>query len=433
MMMDDAQIKMEILRKLLDAHERSTSYGKPSPWARDVILSIDANTFPEAFSPDGREALSVLRSTIGDLAASGACRVVNERATSDALPRQLRVGPEEISTAYCLAERFGFLPLSRVIAATREAVAGVLSTEMADWARTYLTLVDNALSDANPKPLGMSRERFKRDHRDVIDALRALCAISLGVDVWERMLSEAVFGRTKRLGAIRGLVADLLLRADPAWLGADRDDVPDVLESYGIRRKPGTLRCAGAGAMLVNGREYRLEDFTPTASLPEDWAEAWLRAAVDSAISTITTIENEYSFLSYVAEVGSPAALRERGELVVYVAGFPAPWLTTLLRNTAARTGARLRHWGDADVGGLLIWKLLRTRTGLPVDIFRTTASWVREQARRGGQKLTPRERAALHRLREQFGGELGNDYSDARDIASALLEMNIKLEQERY
>ena len=93
-------------------------------------------------------------------------------------------------------------------------------------------------------------------------------------------------------------MAKLLLRSDPSWAGFELDDGADVLEAYGVRRKPGTLRCAGAGALQVNGRTYELADFAPTASLPEAWGDAWCDAAAAAGVACITTIENECRFFS---------------------------------------------------------------------------------------------------------------------------------------
>jgi hypothetical protein len=422
------------MRKLLEAHERSGSFGKPAPWPRDVILSVDAKAFPEAFAPDGRERLDALRHAILNLEEAKLCRVTYERGGGgDALPKQLRLGPDELSAAYLAAIADGFVPLANAIDVVRNRVEEQQRSATTDWAANFLEKVRLGLAAADPSPFGMSRERFKRLHIDVADALTALCAISTGVDAWERMLSERIFGRTKRLGAIRSLVGGLLVRADPAWLGLDSEDMPDVLESYGVRRKPGLLRCAGAGRLRINTREYRLEDFVPVAALPEAWGSSWRQAAAEEEIETITTIENEYSFLSYVDEVGGVEGLRRRREYVVYVAGFPAPWLTSLLQQTVETTGATLRHWGDADVGGLLIWRLLRMRVGRPVPFFRTTPDWIRSETTEGGQPLSMRERAALHRLRESFELHNEDDYREAHAIASALLAANRKLEQERY
>jgi hypothetical protein len=436
MTLDLRSAKSEMSRRLLEAHERSNSFGKPGPWPRDVIVTIDQKTFPSAFAPDGREELESLCLAIEELRRAGACRVVYEKsktAMADQLPRQVRVGPDEVTNAYSIGVANGFVPLSEAIDSVRRQIATMTDVPMAAWVRDYLSRVDGGLANADPVHLGMGRERFKRDSIDVRDALAAIAAISVGVDSWERMLSERIFGRTKRLSAIRSLVARLLVRCDPSWVGFELDDTFDVLEAYGVRRKPGTLRCAGGGVLVINGRDYRLADFIPTASLPEAWGGAWCESAVASAISCITTIENEFSFLAYVDESGGVNALAERREMVVYVAGFPGPWLTKLLAETQRRTRAELRHWGDADVGGLLIWQLLRTRVGARIDFFRTTDAWVREQAVSGGQPLSARERAALHRLRESFETMSLPDYAQASAVARALLDTNVKLEQERY
>lgn len=40
-----------------------------------------------------------------------------------------------------------------------------------------------------------------------------------------------------------------------------------MLEVYGVRRKPGLIRCAGAAEVRVGDKIYALEDFAPAAHL----------------------------------------------------------------------------------------------------------------------------------------------------------------------
>ena len=47
--------RRELLTRLLEAHERSRSYGRAAPWPRDVIVKLDARAFPDAFAPNGLE------------------------------------------------------------------------------------------------------------------------------------------------------------------------------------------------------------------------------------------------------------------------------------------------------------------------------------------------------------------------------------------
>ena len=88
---------------------------------------------------------------------------------------------------------------------------------------------------------------------------------------------------------------------------------------------------------------------------------------------------------------------------------------------------------GDADVGGLLIWRLLRTRVGGPIELFRTTEEWVREQSAHGGQALSARERAALQGLHEDLSARPEPDFAPATALARAILDAGVKLEQARY
>jgi hypothetical protein len=221
---------------------------------------------------------------------------------------------------------------------------------------------------------------------------------------------------------------------DPRWDGIPLEDANDLLEAYGVRRKPGLLRCAGSATIRVASREYRLEDFTPVAHLPDAWSAAWVGALANSGVRVVTMIENEFPFLSYVEEAGGPRGLGVRGELAVYTAGFPTPALIAALAELSRRLGdAEFRHWGDADVGGLRIWWFLRCRLGRPISLFRTTATWVESEAPTGGRRLSTDELEALRRLKSQLKAAEGEDIRAANELINKLLEIQIRLEQERY
>jgi hypothetical protein len=429
--------RLELLRRLLEAHERSRSFGRPAPWPRDVLLRIDAREFPSAFGAEGREELAALRAAVEELERAGAVRLVRHHGPAEGEPHEVRVGPAEVETAYRLAAAEGFEPLGVGLAALAEQARALRAGAPPDWMARFLEEVEARAADADLAPLGMQRERFKKEWRDLLPALTAAVALARGAAGWERVVSERIFGDSKKLGALRGRVADLLARADPRWDGIEPDEATDLLEAYGVRRKPGLLRCAGSMALVVAGRAYRLEDFTPTAHLPDAWAGAWVEAACAAPVAMVTTVENEYPFLSYVEEAGGPAALGERRELAIYTAGFPSPALVDSLAAVARRRPETLfRHWGDADLGGLRIWWLLRGRLGRPVDLFRTRPEWLEHAAASGGAPLSSAERAALARLRAQLlasPSAAAPDVSEAVRLLDSLLRLGVKMEQERY
>lgn len=433
-----AAARRELLHRLLERYERGRSFARPGPWPREVIVRLDARHFPEAFEPDGREALVALRVAAEDLARAGAVRLVRHRGYAEGIPREVRLGPAEVAPAYRLAEADGFEPLAAALAALADDVRALRATAgPPPWMDRYLSLVEDSAGAADLSPLGMTRDRLKREGRDVRDALRAVVALAMGAAGWERVVSERLFGDSKRLGGVRARVVDLLIRADPRWDGIAPDDATELLEAYGVRRKPGLLRCAGRATLEVDGRAYRLEDFTPTAHLPDAWARAWVEALSPPLIGLVTTIENEFPFLAYVEEAGGPEGLGARGEVAVYTAGFPAPALVESLASIARRDPAkRFQHWGDADAGGLRIWWLLRTRLGVPIAPLRTTAAWLRQVTPSGGIPLEVADRAALRRIRVQITGApcaADADVAEAVALIDALLETGVKVEQERY
>src|SRR5947209_2708723 len=89
--------RTELLTRLLEAYERSSSYGIPGPWRRDVILRVDAAGFPDAFAPDGRERRNWLLAAADDLEKSGELRIVRQpRGPLAGEPKELRLGPAEL-------------------------------------------------------------------------------------------------------------------------------------------------------------------------------------------------------------------------------------------------------------------------------------------------------------------------------------------------
>jgi hypothetical protein len=428
--------RTEILTRVLDAYERSSSYASDGAWRRDIILKLDHATFPDSFAPDGRERRAELLHAASDLEQHQAVRIArHSRGPLAGEPKELRLGPVEVSQAYALAAAFGYEPLATGLSRVERRARSLASEAESQPARSFLEGFANRLPSGDLSPVGMGRSKFKQEWRALMPALTAAMALLRGVPpAWERVISERLFCDSKLLGRVRHHVINLLLRIDPKWDGIPQEDASDLLEAYGVRRKPGLLRCAGAAAIRVNGRDYMLEDFTPTAHLPDAWSDAWVEALAGSGVQLITTIENEYPFLSYVEEAGGPRNLGARGEVAVYTAGFPTPALVAALVALSERVpGLEIRHWGDADVGGLRIWWFLRCRLDRPVSLFRTTAAWVESEIPRGGKPLTAPEVEALQRLKSQVSPVAGEDTRCASELIDKLVEHGIRIEQERF
>ncbi len=426
---------MELLTRILDAHERSVSFGRPGPWPRDVIIKFDAATFPDVFAPEGRQARAMLLAAATELADEGCVRLVRHgRGHLRIEPKEVRMGPAEVGRAIEAAGTLGYEPLSVALAELEQHAATLAMEPQPAWMRTFLESLAVSLRQADPSILGFSRTRLKDERRSLVPALTAAVALSRDPPpAWERVISERLFRDSKLLGRVRPLVVAVLVRADPRWQGVPPEEATELLEVYGVRRKPGLIRCAGAAELRIGKKIYALEDFAPAAHLPDTWADAWVDALVSSGTRCVTTIENEYPFLSYIEEADGPAGLAARGEVAVYTAGFPTPRLVTALVQLAQKSNATFQHWGDADVGGLRIWYFLRSRLGRPLMLLRTTADWVASESLNGGRPLSSLERQVLVRLRQELGESEGADVGSARALIDSLLEHGVKIEQERY
>jgi hypothetical protein len=427
--------RRELLTRILDIHERSVSFGRPGPWPRDVIVKLDPSAFPHAFAPEGRRARATLFAAAMELADEGCVRLVRHtRGHLRNEPREVRVGPAEVGRTIEAARILGYEPLAEALADLAQHAVTLAMDPQPTWMRTFLESLAGSLRQADPSMLGLSRIRLKRERRSLVPALTAAVALSCEpTPAWERVISERLFHDSKLLARVRPLVVAILVRADPRWQGVPPDEATELLEVYGVRRKPGLIQCAGVAELRVGNKTYSLEDFTPAAHLPDAWAEAWVDAVVSSGIRCVTTIENEYPFLSYVEQAGGAAGLASRGEIAVYTAGFPTPRLVNALAGLARRSSAAFQHWGDADVGGLRIWYFLRSRLSCPLMPVRTTADWVARESAHGGRALSAMERQALHRMREELDHAEGLDFDAARAVIDSLLEGGMKLEQERW
>jgi Wadjet anti plasmid transformation system JetA-like protein len=426
----------ELLTRLLEAHERSTSYNRPAPWPRDVILKLDLHSCPEIYAPDGREKRALVLTAARELESRGCLQVIcHTRGPLAGEPKELRLSPANVRTAYEFAQQMGFEPLATGLSRIEEHASCIAGRIEVPWMRDFLEKLAASVRKADLSILGMQRDRFKREWRELVPALTAAAALASGIaPAWERIVSERLLSDSKLLSQVRSHVVSLLLRADPRWDGVPFNEAGDLLEVYGVRRKPGLIRCAGMLALHVNSRIYNLEDFVPVAHLPDGWADSWIEAVLNSGVQIVTTVENEYPFLSYVEEAGGPVALGRRGELVLYTAGFPTPALANALALLSMRCcSISFRHWGDADVGGVRIWWFLRQRLRRSIELFRTTAAWVEAEMAGGGRRLSESEKHGLRRLQEELEELSDTDIVGVRQLIDVLLKHGIKLEQERF
>lgn len=425
-----------LLLPLLESYEASTAFRKDSAWARDMIVKLDERTFPEAFAPEGAELLQALFEAARSLESVGAVRVVYPRGIRREQPKEVRMGPAEVALAYVAARPFGVAPLSQVLQRIATHAAALRSDTLAPWMNDFLTGLAGRLLEGDGSCLGASRKRLKERADDIEDALRAAVWLSRAEGGMERIVSERIFGRSKRLVEVKSWVRSILQVADPHWVDAPPASVQSLLEHYGIRTKPIFLYCAGAFRYPTPSGGRNLADDIPSAAVPEGLATALGEGAARAGELTITTIENETPYHLYIEECGGPEGLAARREVVVYTAGYPGSAVVDFLCAAAQSPAIRFRHWGDADADGVQIWWMLRNRLGKEVRFFRTTSTWAAEAASRESRLLSSDECGKLERLRallESCPDAHAPDIREGLCLLEVVLGARKWLEQERY
>lgn len=111
-----------------------------------------------------------------------------------------------------------------------------------------------------------------------------------------------------------------------------------------------------AGPLVVLGTSI---GSWPYVGVPPEGEET---IAVEGAVLSILTIENLESFNRHVREC------REPGDIAIYLGGFPAPGVVSVLRKLIELSKIdAIYHWGDVDPGGLRIGAYLERVLPVPV------------------------------------------------------------------
>jgi hypothetical protein len=341
-----------------------------------------------------------------------------------------------VAHAYEAACSFGFTPLSEALQRIAVHAAGLRSDTLSPWVNNFLTELTASLPAGDSSFLGTSRKRLKESEEDTVDALRAAVWLSRCEGGMERIVSERIFGRSKRLSEVKGWIRMILQTADPHWEAAPPESTQALLEHYGIRTKPVFLYCAGAFRYPTPSGERSLADDVPSAAIPEGLVNALGEGAAAAGDLIVTTIENETPYHLYVEERGGPQGLAAHHEMVVYTAGYPSSVVLDFLSTAARSPSVRFRHWGDADADGVQIWWMLRGRLGREIQLFRTTAAWATEAAKRESRRLSPDECGNLERLLallDSYSEADASDVREARCLLDTVLGHRKWLEQERY
>ena len=239
----------------------------------------------------------------------------------------------------------------------------------------------------------------------LIAALQTLMAREDALPVPARALVQLAFGDTKAV-RVRDFRADIEHAFETPLEDLVRDHAAAVLT-------------AGPLSYTFRGRPVDARASFPWLAIPEPVLAELDDLRIDAA--EVVTVENLTAFEALVHD-----GLAERA-VVVFTSGFlgraQRRWMTHLVRHPAIRA---VRHWGDLDPGGLLIYRTLqrlisRLVPAVPLRPWRMDPALLDHPL---AVPLTPHDRHRLFAYLTDSGAPL-------RALARAMVESDHKLEQE--
>lgn len=342
-----------LLGELLDRYERSKHYRGES--SRPVFLRCDPDTFPEYWDDSSAEVRQTVHAVARELAAAGLVRLRWAPLADGIELARIDLVLDRLDEVYRLAGRTPRRVQEEELAAVAEAWRGRLP----DWADAFLDRLVAALRAGERLPAG-----FAAGEAELLDAVcRCIAELSGRADpVPRRAFSLRVLGDSKRFET---WVERRLVRvAREFWPGAEGlEDSRDLLAELGIVENPDHLYLAGPLVLEVRGARLDLAPFVPDVGLPA--ALVHRARVVALPVQRVLTVENLTSF--HQVALRRPAAT-----LVIYLGGYHNRLRQEFLRRLwHAAPEAEFLHWGDIDLGGFHIFRLLRDGSGVPLRPWR--------------------------------------------------------------
>lgn len=301
-------------------------------------------------------------------------------------------------------------------------------TLLSDRLTQSISILDNALAGNNIyeeiKPeIELSWRESKvcfgckvSDTVKLIDIIKGASAVleleSSNQEIDYRHFSVKTFKNSKRLDEIKTGIAKLLnrMKAD-AYADMETEDILKVFGLFPIKHP---VFLSGPIAFWAGDLSIKA-DFPPAIGIWSNRIDSV--SGIDSEPILVTTIENQATFLKYVQME------RSSTEIVLYTAGVPSPAFKKIYR-TIVKTfpDARLRHWGDIDLGGFTILSIIEKTAKRAVEAYRMIPEHYTANNNNGEMTKPVRDRMAKIEL------------SALNSVAlDKCLKIGMKFEQESY
>jgi hypothetical protein len=258
------------------------------------------------------------------------------------------------------------------------------------------------------------RKRAVQHTLDQLQIHKSPAPFSLVNEDWNRDLLTALID-SKRFDALKGTVARLARRHQPAWRGLSPGE---TLRELGLVANPGHLYLYGPWQLVdAAGQVTSLAGFYPSVGIPTALAAEVQRVSVHAA--RVVCVENLSAFFELVRHEGQDVA-------ALCLWGNPSPaarhLLHCLVRDLPAHTPLRL--WADIDFGGLHILAQLRRQVARHFAPYRMDTATLDAHVH-WAQPLSTGDERNLTRLRRHPA------LTDMTALIDHMLLRGFKLEQE--
>lgn len=397
------QYDKRIINKLLDTYENSLlSIGKNKRNV-NIELRFTRKVLPEYFD-ESSFVYENIHIQLQNLEEKGLIKIVWKGQKVDYVIQKVQLNTERLTQAY----------------------AFVCRTPKCNLENENLTFLEDYCNDEKEEiPITKEFARYLQDrlnnHQSVkeyinlskIEETRRLFVALSSVEknrkpCYIREFSIEYFQDSKCFEQLKNQVTKIFRRIHSEYASMD---TAEILAEYGIYHTPNYVYLKGDIMVMIDGEPMKLSLLNQGLGISgEDLC--MVTFADLSRIKRVITIENLTTFFRW----------QEPESLIIYLGGYHNGIRRTLLKKIYQELPEiSYFHFGDIDAGGFSILKDLRSKTGIPFQLYHMDIETLKCYERYG-KVLTESDRIRLKEMEKD---------EELQEVASYMLLHNVKLEQE--
>jgi hypothetical protein len=331
-------LEKEILNALIDRYERSSNFINGVRGRKIALESSKISRYQGSSHEDKQRVHLVVKT----LANKNLVAYEWERFEEENILKRVILDCNHLEEAYKFLKR---IPLIVQIEGAYGELCLLESDEV--WIQRYCEDMKHTL---------VEEKRFhkllpKEDETRAL-LIKTLSHLDKLEDTTERLFSARVLGDSK---VFERKIRSRLLTVMKAYSNEFLEDEMR-LERIGLHRNQNEVLIKGDIWIKIKGNRIDLNRFPWGTSLNTRTIQNIESIRTDS--QRIVTIENKASYYDYIAN-------SDEQEVVIYLAGFFGKSMKILLRKIVEENSKlRFLHWGDIDLGGMMIYRELHQIIG---------------------------------------------------------------------